>query len=99
MTPILHTILDSMSFAEAVKGHVDVREELDISGFVPHAGFGGATKSSYVSPKTGKTVYVLERSGLYAPDAWTTHVWQFDADFTADEAAAFLSAQDAVARS
>lgn len=95
LTPLAHHQLDCQTLADALSGKVAVRELEDLTGKVPHVGYGGASKSSYVSPRTGKTIYVLERNGLYAPDAWSNDVWQFDQDFTPAEAAAFLAAVDA----
>ncbi len=94
MKAIKYNQLDCQMLADALKGKVTVTEIENLTGKVPHVGFGGASKSSYESPKTGKTIYVLERNGLYAPDAWINDVWQFDADFTIQEATNFLTTID-----
>lgn len=90
MNPLKFAELDSQTFAEAVRDKVDVVELEDLTGKVPHVGYGGALKSKYVSPKTGRTIYVLEQSGMYDIDAYINKVWQFDRDFTVEEAAEFL---------
>lgn len=94
MDAIKYNQLDSQTLSGALKGKVTVTELEDLTGKVPHAGYGGAAKSVYVSPKTSKTIYVLERNGLSSPDSYTNDVWQFEADFTAAEAASFLTAID-----
>ena len=94
MFPVRYTRLDCQTFAAAVSENVTVTELEDWTGKVPHAGFGGASKSSYTSPKGGKTIYVLERSSQIPPDAYTVEVWQFREDFDAAEAAVFLEAVD-----
>lgn len=91
MEAIKHNQLDCQTLADALKGKVEVIEIADLTGLVPHVGYGGASKSTYVSPKTGKTIYVLERNGMYASDAWGNEVWQFDSDFTTADAALFLA--------
>lgn len=93
MTPLNHQVLDTETFADAVRRlgvPVMVMETEDLCGLVPHVGYGGAAKSMYTSAKTGKPVYVLERNGFYAPDAYQNDVWQFDTDFSPAEAADFL---------
>lgn len=83
--------LDSTTFSQAIKSlGVEVIEVEDLSGKVPHVGFGGASKSYYISPKTGKKIYVLEQNGAYAADAYINRVWQFEEDFTVEEAYRFL---------
>lgn len=94
MKAIKFNELDCQTLADALKGKVEVVELEDLSWKVPHVGYGGATKSMYVSPKSGKTVYVLERSGMYDADAFSTKVWQFDEDFTVEDAAEFLTQFD-----
>lgn len=94
MKPIKHAILDCETFEAFADGKVNVELVEDLCGKVPHVGFGGAAKSKYVSPKTGNTVYVLERNGMYAGDAYSNDVWLFESDFTAEEACAFLQQWD-----
>lgn len=90
--------LDCQLFAEvARKQGVETRNEQDLCNKVPHVGFGGASRSEYTSPKTGKTIYVLERNGWYAGDAYQNDVWQFDTDFTTEQAAEFIAAHDRAA--
>ena len=78
------------SLAEALRGKIDVVEVEDLSGKVPHVGYGGAAKSKYVSP-SGKTIYVLERNGMYAADGYANRVWQFEEDFSTAQAEAFIA--------
>lgn len=92
MNAIKHSQLDCRTFAESVA--IPVTELEDLSMNVPHVGYGGASKSCYISPNSGQTIYVLERNGTYAPDAWINDVWQFDRDFTAHDASDFLKAWD-----
>lgn len=87
MTPIKYNQLDCCTLADTLKGKAEVVELADLSGKVPHAAYGGASKSLY----TGQGIYVLERNGLYACDAWVNDVWQFNTDFSSAEAATFLS--------
>lgn len=91
---IKHSQLDCQTLADALRGRVEVQEIQDLTGLVPHVGAGGASKSIYVSPKTGRTVYVLERNGMYAPDAYLNDVWQFADDFSVDEAREYLDMWD-----
>lgn len=90
MNAIKYHELDCQTFADALRGKVDVVEVEDLTGKVPHVGFGGAVKSKYISPKSGKTIYVLEQSGMYAADAFVNRVWQFEEDFSVDDAIEFL---------
>lgn len=91
MVPIKHNQLDCETLANALsKLGITVTEIADLTGLVPHVGYGGAAKSFYISPKSGKPIYVLERNGLCSPDSWLNDVWQFADDFTIDEAKAFL---------
>ena len=94
MTPLKHITLDCTTASEMLRGKAQVTEIEDLTGEVPHVGYGGAAKSSYVSPTSGKTIYVLERNGMYAPDAYTNDVWLFDEDFSAAAARDFLTAID-----
>lgn len=94
-----YDVLDCATLSDVVsKKGVIVTEIEDLSGKVPHVGYGGASKSTYVSPKTGNTVYVLERNGWYAGDAYVNDVWQFDCDFTAEEANDFIKSEDAISK-
>jgi len=70
---------------------IESKEE-NLSFKVPHVGYGGASKRIYTSPNTGKEIYVLETNEPYAADAFVTHLWQFDHDFTVEEAKTFLEA-------
>ena len=45
MFPVRYTRLNCQGFAEAVSENVTVTELEDWTGKVPHAGFGGASKS------------------------------------------------------
>lgn len=94
MKPIKYASLDCQTFEEWANGKVSVEPVEDLCHKVPHVGFGGASKSKYVSAKTGNTVYVLERNGMYSCDAYSNDVWLFEADFTAEEADAFLKKWD-----
>jgi hypothetical protein len=91
--PIKHDRIDAASFAEVV-APIHVEHVEDLCGKVPHVGYGGASKSKYVSPKSGRTIFVLERNGMYAPDAFSNEVWHFERDFTVADAATFLKNQD-----
>lgn len=86
--------VDCDTLANILRDKVVMTNTVDISDAVPHCGYGGASKWSYLSPKTGKTIYVLERSQTYAPDAYHTEIWQFEQDFTAEEAARFIADYD-----
>jgi hypothetical protein len=91
MIPLKHIELDQQTFAEiARKQGVIVESMEDLTGKVPHTGFGGAEKSKYESPSGRGTIYVLERNHWYAGDAYANDVWSFDRDFTVEEAAEFL---------
>ena len=94
MKEIKYHLLDCQTFTEAMRGKVEVIELEDLTGKVPHVGYGGASKSKYFSPKTDRWIYVLERNGWYAGDAYANDVWQFDNDFTADEARRFIEDWD-----
>lgn len=94
MKPIRHTVLDCETFEGWVEGKVEIEFAEDLCGKVPHVGCGGASKSKYVSRKTGQTVFVLERHGMCSGDAYSNDVWLFAADFTAEEAARFLKKWD-----
>lgn len=97
MVPIKDGVLDSTTFADAMREVVKVVEIEDLSNSVPHAGFGGASKSSFASTKDGRTIYVLERNGWYG-DGYTNYFWLFDQDFSAAEASEFVTAFDAAER-
>ena len=93
--PIKHDTLDCTTLADVLgRSGIQVTELEDLSDKVPHVGYGGAGKSKYTSPKSGSTIFVLERNGLYAPDAYLNDVWQFNKDFTTEEAKEFLVYQD-----
>ena len=89
-----HVRLDCSTYADAVASLVLVEELEDLTGKVPHVGYGGASKSMYMSPKTGLPVYVLERNAVYASDAYYNDVWIFDQDFKAEEVNVFLTQWD-----
>lgn len=91
MKPIKHHQLDCQTFADATHGKIEVFEVEDLTNRVPHVALGGASKSRYESPTTGKTIYVLERNAMYAPDGWLNDVWQFDHDFSIADAVEFLT--------
>lgn len=55
------------------------------------AGYGGASKITYVSPKTGKKMFVLQVSEMYCADDFGTECWYFTEDFTEKQADAFLT--------
>lgn len=93
MNLIKHIVLDSETYADAVKSKVAVNELEDLTGKVDHVGFGGASKSHY-RLDNGVDRYVLERNGLSSPDSYTNHVWIFYDDFTANEADLFLKNWD-----
>ena len=93
MHPIKHNKIDSASFADVV-APLPVEFVEDLCGKVPHVGYGGASKSKYLAPKSGRTIFVLERNGMYAPDAFSNEVWHFEQDFTVAEASTFLNNQD-----
>lgn len=92
--PLGHITLIDQTYAEYLKGHVEVVELEDLTGLVPHVAYGGASKSVYFSPKSHKNVYVLERSGHFAADSYSNDVWFFDVDFTAVQARDFLERWD-----
>lgn len=91
MKALKHTTLDCQTFEAYVQGRVTVTLLEDLCYKVPHAGYGGASKSSYTSPESGKTIFVLERNGWYAGDAYSNDVWLFGHDFTAEEVFAFIA--------
>lgn len=102
MIPLAYNQFDSEDLIGAMRRLLpkdkvpdDYREVEDLTGQVPHVGYGGANKSQYTSPKTGRQVYVLEQSGMYASDGYVTRTWQFGEDFTVGQAAEFLAAEDA----
>ena len=91
MIEVKYANLDSRSLSEVLATiGIQVVETQDLTGKVRHVGMGGAAKLKYVSPKTGRTIYILERSAPYAPDAYYTESWQFREDFSAQEAQDFL---------
>lgn len=90
MESLIYVGLDSERYADFVANTVKVDEVEDLTGKVPHAGYGGAVKSTYISPKDGQPKFVLERHQQYAPDAWGNDVWIFADDFTAAEASEFI---------
>ena len=90
MKPIKYHCLDCETFASAVKGAVVVVLIEDLTGKVPHVGYGGASKSKYASPKSGREIFVLEVNGWYDADAYVNDVWQFEEDFSVDQAAEFV---------
>lgn len=94
MTPTKFDIIPG-GFENAVRGHVSVDLLEDLTGRVPHSAMAGAAKLHYVSPNTGRDMYILDRSVIYAADDWASETWTFVKDFTADEAADFLRAYDA----
>ena len=94
ITPINYMVVDDYTFAQIARKQGIQTEELeDLTGRVPHAGFGGAEKSRYVSKKNGATLYVLERNCWHS-DSCENKIWTFDRDFTAAEASEFLSEID-----
>jgi hypothetical protein len=90
MKALKHVELDCQMFSGYAGDQVKIESVEDLSGKVPHVVMGGAQKSMYISQKTGKPVWVLERNEWYAGDAYTNDVWLFDADFSIEEAAAFI---------
>ena len=87
-----HAQLDCDTFANILdRQGITIYGERNLSGDVPHSGYGGVTMYTYVSPNTGRFVYVLERSGLYAPDAYLCNVWQFSYPFSVSDANDFLT--------
>lgn len=93
LMPVKYHCLDCSTFKGAVKGKIEVTEIENLSCKIPHVGYGGGSKSKYVSPK-GQTIYVLERNNWYTGDAYINDVWQFDRDFTAEEADEFITQFD-----
>jgi hypothetical protein len=90
MKPLKFFSLDCQTFADALKNKINLVFLEDLSGKIPHVGYGGAGKSKYISPKSGKEIFVLEVNGWYDADAYINDVWQFEKDFTAEEATEFL---------
>jgi len=80
-----HVQLDCQMFIDFVREHVSVSQI---------AVYGDTLKSSYTSPKSGRTIYVLERTAMYECDAYINDVYQFDADFSAVQARDFLTSID-----
>jgi hypothetical protein len=96
MKALSYQVLDCEILAGVLaKQGVKVTEVEDLSGKIPHTALGSAAKSTYFSPKSNRTVYVLEREQQYAADGFATDVWQFAEDFTAEEAAEFVRQYDA----
>lgn len=94
ISPIKFDVLiDTTLKEEFKKVGVDVIEMEDLSFKVPLIWEGGAAKSIYCSPKTNRTVYVLERN-TWLTDSYKNEVWQFDKDFTASEAVEFIKSYD-----
>lgn len=92
--PIKHHSFDCSDLAAELEKHgVTVERVEDLTGKVWHVGAGGATKSTYVSPKSGKTIFVLEKFGMYSADAYSCESYQFEEDFTVEQADEFLRAQ------
>lgn len=92
--PIKSHIFDCSDLASELKRHgVTVEQVEDLTGKVWHVGAGGATKSTYVSPKSGKTIFVLETFGMYSADAYSCESYQFEEDFTVEQADEFLRDQ------
>jgi hypothetical protein len=94
MTPVKFDAIPG-GFENAVRGHVDLHLEADLTGLVPHSALAGAAKWRYTSVRTGQQMYVLDRTVIYAADDWASEVWTFDEDFTAEQACDFLRARDA----
>lgn len=99
MNILKHVEIDCESYADVARRHGVVVEQVCEMDNVDHVGFGGCAKSRYVSPKTGQTLYVLERAGQYTPDAYTTEAWITDTDFSETEAIAMVKAHDETRRS
>lgn len=94
MNIVRHAEFDCETFADVCRRqNVQVTSIVEMPD-VPHVGFGGVEKSSYTSPVSGKTIFVLERAGQYAPDAFATEVWLTEDDFTEEDAVAFVVAHD-----
>ena len=90
MKPLQTLVVTDYTFAEIARKQGIQTEELeDLTAKVPHAGFGGAEKSRYVSKKNGATLYVLERSSSIG-DSYVNNIWIFDHDFTTAAAVEFL---------
>lgn len=99
MNILKHIEIDCQSYADVARQQGVVVEQVCEMDDVDHVGFGGCVKSRYVSPTTGQTMYVLERSGQYAPDAYMTEAWVTDEDFTEAQAVELVKAHDAKRRS
>ena len=93
--PIDHTFLDCLTI-EGVANRLKIGIAMlaDLSNVAPCVGFGGVAKYRYISPYSGKPIWVLQRSGYYDCDAFACDVWQFDQDFTEDQAVEFLRTID-----
>lgn len=99
MNVLKHVDIDCESYADVARRNGIVVEQVCEMDGVDHVGFGGCAKSRYVSPKTGQMLYVLERTGQYAPDAYATEAWVTDTDFSEAEAIALVKAHDETRRS
>lgn len=88
MHPLKYFELGCQTLTEAVRGKVEVVELEDLTGKVPQ--MQEISKSMYVSSETHRNIYVLEQRDLFVPESYVTRVWQFDSDFTVEEAARFL---------
>ena len=94
LPPLSYTQIDCQTFPEALGGRAAFRALEDLTGQVPPAEGGGAEKYSFSPPWAKRPIYVLTRNGFYTPAAGANEVWQFDQDFDATEAAAFLEKVD-----
>jgi len=93
MISIKHNQIDCDHMGNVLRKQGVPFVETDLTGMVPHAGYGGAARYEYVSPKTGEKVFILEVNGLYAPDAYVAESWFFLEDFTVEQATEFIQQQ------
>ncbi len=91
LSPLKFVRLSEITFDEALAKQGIASTKEDLTGLVPHAALDGAQKVIYQSPLSAKTIYALEIVSFIPPDGYASRVWQFNRDFTAAEAAAFLA--------
>jgi len=95
MKLIKHDSLTDEHFEAVVKqAGIDVEEMQDYSYKVPHAFVGSARKMRYYSPKSNRMIYVLERVNMVPPDSYVADTFQFESDFTLEEAINFIKKWD-----
>ena len=92
--PANHTLLTEDHFEDYAKRYkipIVSHEKLDILPTEMTINPPSIDKYVYKSPKTGKDVYVLQKTSIVEPDGYGSEIWQFKDDFTIDDAKNFLS--------